>query len=182
MATPLPLRPDFDAATLRQAARRSRDALQTRRLLALAAIDEAGSCSGATKVGGVTLQIVRDWVVRFNASGPNGLMDRKSPGPPSRWGSSERQALVDKLEAGPIPSVDGVVRWRLVDRAQWVFEAFRMTISTQTLSRELRGLGYRKLTARPRHHAQNEFEVDAFKKTSPPVWQRSRRTRPSANV
>ena len=58
-------------------------------------IDEAGSRSGATKVGGVTLQIVRDWVVRFNASGPNGLMDRKSPGAPSRLGSSERQALMD---------------------------------------------------------------------------------------
>lgn len=177
MAPPVPLRSDFDAAALRRAARRSKDASQTRRLLALATIYEDGSRSDAARIGGVTLQIVRDWVVRFNASGPDGLVDRKSPGAPSRLGPGERQALVDKLETGPIPAVDGVVRWRLVDLAQWVFEEFRITVSTQTLSRELRAMRYRKLSARPRHHAQNEFELDAFKKASPPRWQRSRRTR-----
>ncbi len=181
MATPVPLRPDFDASSLRRAARQSRDASQTRRLLALAAIYEGGSRSDAARIGGMTLQIVRAWVVRFNAKGMDGLVDRKSPGTPSRLGPVERQALVGKIEAGPIPSVDGVVRWRLVDLAQWVFEEFRIPISVQTLSRELRALGYRKLSARPRHHAQNEFELDAFKKTSQPRWQRPRRTRPPAN-
>ncbi|MBO0664525.1 winged helix-turn-helix domain-containing protein [Jiella sp. CQZ9-1] len=88
---------------------------------------------------------------------------------------------VDKIEAGPTAAVDGVVRWRLVDLAQWVFEEFRISISVQTLSREMRALGYRKLSARPRHHAQNEFELDAFKKTSPPRWQRSSRTKPPAS-
>ena len=32
--------------------------------------------------------------------------------------------------------------------AQWVFEEFRISISKQTLSRELRALGFRKLSAR----------------------------------
>lgn len=177
MATPVPLRPDFDAAGLRRSARQSRDASQTRRLLALAAIYEGGSRSDAARIGGVTVQIVRDWVVRFNAEGPDGLLDRKSPGAPPRLGPGERKALLDRIEAGPIPGVDGVVRWRLLDLAQWVFEEFRISVSVQTLSRELRSLGYRKLSARPRHHAQNEFELDAFKKPSPPRWQRSRRTR-----
>jgi len=181
MATPVPLRSDFDTNTLRQAARRSRDASQTHRLLALATIYEGGTRSDAAKVGDVTRQIVRDWVVRFNAEGLDGLLDRKSPGAPSRLGPDERQALAGKLEAGPTPAVDGVVRWRLVDLAQWVFEEFRIPISVQTLSRELRAMGYRKLSARPRHHAQNEFELDAFKKTSSPRWQRSRRTRPPAS-
>lgn len=181
MASPLPLRPDFDTAVLRRVARHSRDASQTRRLLSLAAIYEGGSRSEAATIGGVTLQIVRDWVLGFNAEGPAGLADRKAPGAPSRLSLDERQALLAKLEAGPLPSVDGVVRWRLVDLAQWVFEEFRITISTQTLSRELRGMGYRKLSARPRHHAQNEFELDAFKKASLPRWQRSRRTTPPAS-
>jgi transposase len=26
------------------------------------------------------LQIVRDWVLRFNAEGPSGLIDRRAPG------------------------------------------------------------------------------------------------------
>jgi transposase len=36
--------------------------------------------SEAAKVGGVTLQIVQDWVVRFNTDGPSDLINRKAPG------------------------------------------------------------------------------------------------------
>ena len=47
------------------------------------------------------------------------------------------------LDQGPIPAVHGVVRWRQVDLVQWVWEEFRIRISVQTLSRELRALGNR---------------------------------------
>jgi transposase len=181
MAAPLPLRSDFDADTLRREARRSRDAGQARRLLALAAIYDGTSRSEAAKIGGVTLQIVRDWVVRFNADGPAGLIDRKAPGSTPKLGATERQALLRMVERGPIPAIHGVVRWRLIDLAQWVWEEFRISISTQTLSRELRALGYRKLSARPRHHAQDPQSLEAYKKTSPRCWRRSRNTKPLAN-
>lgn len=181
MAAPLPLRPDFDAAAVRREARRSRDGAQARRLLALAAICEGGSRTRAARIGGVTLQIVRDWVVRFNAEGPAGLIDRKAPGAAPKLGAPERQALAQMVERGPMPAIHGVVRWRLVDLAQWVWEEFRISISTRTLSRELRGLGYRKLSARPRHHAQDPESLAAFKKASPPRWRRSRRMKPLEN-
>jgi hypothetical protein len=58
------------------------------------------------------------------------------------------------------------VRWRLIDLAQWVFEEFRVSISKPALSRELRTMGFRKLSARPRHHAQDEEAAAAFKKTA----------------
>jgi hypothetical protein len=45
------------------------------------------------------------------------------------------------LESGPTPAVHGVVRWRLIDLAQWIFEESRITIAKQTLSRELRSMG-----------------------------------------
>ncbi|SDE14480.1 helix-turn-helix domain-containing protein, partial [Belnapia rosea] len=77
---PIPLRADFDAAGLRAAARRTKDAAQARRLLALAAVYDGVSRTEAARIGGVTVQIVRDWVVRFNAQGPTGLVDRKAPG------------------------------------------------------------------------------------------------------
>jgi hypothetical protein len=83
------------------------------------------------------------------------------------------------IESGPIPAVHGVVRWRLIDLAQWIFEEFRITIAKQTLSRELRSMGYRKLSARPRHHAQAASAVEDFKKASPPVWRWSRTIRVS---
>ena len=74
---PIPLRSDFDAAQLRGVVRRTKDAPQARRLLALAAIYEGATRTQAAAIGGVTLQIVRDWVVKFNAHGPDGLIDRK---------------------------------------------------------------------------------------------------------
>src|SRR5262245_32367666 len=81
------------------------------------------------------------------------------------------------IESGPIPAVHGVVRWRLIDLAQWIFEEFRITIAKQTLSRELRAMGYRKLSARPRHHAQAEGAIEDFKKTSPRAWRQLRARR-----
>src|SRR5215208_1484240 len=74
MATAVPLRSDFDAARLRALAKQSRDPDQTRRLLALAAIDDGASRTKAAQIGCVTLQIVRDWVLRFNARGPGGVL------------------------------------------------------------------------------------------------------------
>jgi len=129
MATPLPLRSDLISAELRRQARRSRDANQGRRLLALAAIYDGGARSDAARIGRVGSQIVRDWVVRFNAEGPPGLLDRKAPGPTPRLNEVQRRALAAVVENGPMSSVDGVVRWRLIDLAQWVWEQFCITIS-----------------------------------------------------
>ena len=169
------LRNDYCGSDLRRLARCSKDAGQTRRLLALAAIYEGMSRTDASQIGGVDLQTVRDWVLRFNARGPSGLIDGKAPGQAPKLDNRQRQALKEIVESGPIPSVHGVVRWRIVDLIAWVFEEFGISLSEATMSRALRGLGYRKLSARPRHHAQNEHAVEAFKKTSPKRWKMSGR-------
>jgi transposase len=171
---PIPLRADFDAQMVRREAKKSKDGAQARRLLALAAIYEGASRTEAAKIGGVTLQIVRDWVVKFNAHGPAGLIDRKAPGQPPRLNDAHRAALAAIIENGPIPAVHGVVRWRVVDLCQWIFEEFRVTVARQILSRALRAMGYRKLSARPRHHAQADGAIEDFKKVSPLAWTRSR--------
>ena len=169
------LRKDYDAARLRALARAARHAGQSRRLLALAEIYEGGPRSRAAQVGGVGLQTIRDWVVRFNAGGPDGLLGGKAPGNSCKLNAHHRKALVALVESGPIPAVHGVVRWRLKDLVQWVWDEFRIVVSETTLSRELRALGYRKLSARPRHHAKSEAAVAAFKKAFPRVWKRSQR-------
>jgi transposase len=93
MAAAVPLRSDFDAAQLRSLAKRSRDPDQTRRLLALAAIDEGASRTEAAQIGCVTLPIVRDWGLRFNAKGPEGLLTGRAPGAPPRLQGPPREAL-----------------------------------------------------------------------------------------
>jgi transposase len=174
MAVPVPLREDFDAARLRGVAKKTNDGPQARRLLALAAIYDGATRTEAAKIGGVGLQIVRDWVVRFNARGPEGLLNGKPPGKPSKLNDAQRHAIARTIESGPIPAIHGVVRWRLIDLAQWIFEEFRITVAKQTLSRELRAMGYRKLSARPRHHAQAAGAIEDFKKTFPRAWMPSR--------
>lgn len=172
MGAAVRLRDDFDGKALRRLARSSKDADQTRRLLALAAVYDGESRSAAAQIGGVTLQSIRDWVLRFNETGPDGLIDRKAPGPAAKLDDEQRRALKEIVEQGPIPAAHGVVRWRLVDLAQWLFEEFGVSLDETTVGRELKAMGFAKLSARPRHYAQNEAAVAAFKKTSPPRWRR----------
>ncbi len=109
MSTPVPLRSDFDTIGLRMLARRSRDPDQTRRLLALAEIYDGGSRPDAARIGGVGVQIVRDWVVRFNAKGPDGLLtDRQSAG----RSQHPRRAPAPSLAAGRGRWADSRPAWR----------------------------------------------------------------------
>ena len=86
------------------------------------------------------------------SAGPNAAPDERASAQP--W--------LAWSEDGPIPAVHGVVRWRLVDLCQQMFEAFHVIVSTQTMSRELR-MDYRKLSARSRHHAQATNAIEDFK-------------------
>lgn len=174
MGSALSLRQDFDGVALRGLARQAKDANQARRLLSLALIYDGGSRADAARLGSVTVQIVRDWVERFNARGADGLINGKAPGSRSKLNEAQRQALAKVVERGPIPAIHGVVRWRRKDLVQWIFEEFRISMDETTVGRELKALGFAKLSARPRHYAQNELEKDAFKKISPPQWRKSR--------
>jgi len=74
------------------------------------------------------------------------------------------------VERGPIPAIHEVVRWRLADLAHWIWKEFGISLSETTVGREPRALGYRKISARPRHYAQNEGVIDDFKKDFRPSW------------
>jgi transposase len=99
---PVALRTDFDAVGVRRLGKKSKDSAQARRLLALAAIYDGASRTEAAKITGVTLQIIRDWVVKFNASGPEGLIDRKASGQPPRL-SEDRLDANQPRSGVPIP-------------------------------------------------------------------------------
>jgi transposase len=103
------------------------------------------------------------------------LIDLKAPGPKPKLNAKQRRALKEIVETGPIPAIHGVVRWRLIDLVQWLSDEFGVSLDETTVGRYLKAMGFRKLTARPRHYAQNEFAVEAFKKTSAPRWRRSAR-------
>jgi len=173
MGRAIALREEFSAQDLRRLARVSKDAAQSRRLVALAEIYDGGSRTDAARIGGVGLQVIRDWVLSFNADGPDGLIEGKACGKLPKLNEEQRQALARIVSDGPIPAIHDVVRWRLCDLARWIFEEFHISLDQSTVSRELKSLGFRKISVRPRHRGQNEFAVEDFKKTSPPSWQKS---------
>ena len=74
MAIPVALHGDFQASQLRGVARKTKDGPQARRLLAVAAIYDGATRTEAAKIGGVGLQIIRDWVMRFSAIEPMRLL------------------------------------------------------------------------------------------------------------
>ena len=110
MRSGIELRRDYDAVRLWGLAKATRDAGRSRRLLALAEIYDGGSRTKAARVGGVGLQTIRDWVMRFNARGPEGLIDGKAPGSPCKLNDALRDALVNMVESGPTPAIHGVHR------------------------------------------------------------------------
>ena len=121
------LRTDFTADDLRKLAAKSSDAHQSRRLLSLAAVRDGMRRGDAARIGGMDRQTLRDWVHRFNAEGPEGLIDRKSPGPKRRLSAEQLIELEKIVETGPDFEKDGVVRWRRVDLQRVIKERFNVT-------------------------------------------------------
>ena len=113
-------------------------------------------------------------------------MDRDAPGKAPLLRPEQRVALAQALEAGPTPERHGVVRWRPARLAWWLRDEFGVSLSRQTLGRELRRMGIAKLSARPRarapaqsrDRAQDPEAPEAFKNTFPPSGRRSGRRCP----
>lgn len=166
MGTAIALREDFGAAELRRLAGKAKDANQARRLLALAAVREGRDRQQAARIGGMDRQTLRDWVHRFNAKGPAGLINAKAPGPEPKLSAEQKEELRKVVEAGPDPEKDGVVRWRCVDLKQVIKKRWNIDLDEVSIGRLLKQLGFSHVSARPRHPMQDAAAIEAFKKTS----------------
>tara|TARA_R110002110_G_C13316668_1_gene705745 strand:- start:480 stop:1001 length:522 start_codon:yes stop_codon:yes gene_type:complete len=167
MPAPVELRCDFDALSLRALAKRCRDVKQSRRLLSIAGIYDGMNRYEAAKIGGMDRQILRDWVLRFNDGGPEGLRDRKAPGAKWRLNDAQMKQLDIIVKTGPDPAVDGVVRWRCCDLVKLIAERFGVSYKERAVSNLLKELDFSRISGRPQHPKQDTRVIDAFKKTSP---------------
>ena len=174
MSAAICIRVDFDAAALRRLATTVRDADQVRRLLALAAVYDGKDREEAARIGGMDRQTLRDWVLRFNERGPDGLINAKSPGRRPTLSTEQMEELRCLVEAGPDPEKDGVARWRCVDLKRVLGARFAVDLSEVSLGRVLRKLGFSHISARPRHPKQDPKAIATFKKklSSPGIGDR----------
>jgi transposase len=149
---------------------------QARRLLAIAAVLDGASREEAATIGGMDRQTLRDWVIRFNEQGPEGLVNKPSPGAPGKLTDEHKAYLARLIEEGPTPAIHGVVRWRACDLIMQLHEKFGISVSDDTIYRALRELGFSHVSARPKAYGQDPDAMDAFKKTLLSAWRRSART------
>jgi transposase len=165
MPAAVSVRTDFSAGELRRLARAAKNANQSRRLLALAAVLDGMNRAQAARIGGMDRQTLRDWVHRFNGHGPDGLKDSWSKGNPPRLSADQQAELAHLVETGPDRVTHGVVRWRRVDLQRVIAERFGVVYHERTVSKILKQLGFSHISARRRHPAQDGQTIAAFKKT-----------------
>jgi len=178
MPAAVALRPDWDAKRVRAAAREVEDADQARRLLAIAAAYEGQDRTAAAKIGAMDRQTLRDWVHRFNAAGPEGLIDRKPAGAARRLTPEQEAELTALIEAGPDFERDGVVRWRCVDLQHLILTRWNIAYHERTIGKLLRRLGFRHISAHPRHLGQDPAQLEAAKKFRRACGRDHRKARP----
>ncbi len=172
---------DLSAADLRGLARKEKNPLIVRRMLAIALVLEGVGRQTAARSCGMDRQTLRDWVHHYNGEGIAGLRERRTSGHKSPLGPAEREALAALVEAGPDPRVHKVVRWRRVDLQKELKARFGIEVHERTVGKYLAGLGYRRLSVRPQHPGADLEAQEAFKKTSPKRSPRRSRRRPPAS-
>ncbi len=154
MPAPIPMRPDCSSSDLRRLAARSSDVRQSRRLPALAAVADGMSRGDGARIGGMDRQTLRDRMLRFNAGGPEGLMDRPRGGSKSRLSEAQRAELAGLAGTGPDAAVDGIVRWRRSELKAVIKARFGVGYHERHVGQILHDPGFSHISARPRHPRQ----------------------------
>ena len=162
----LAIRKDRAPEVLRKLAKTESDPRVARRLLAIANALSGMSRKEAAAAAGMDRQALRDWVIRYNEHGLEGLHDRWGDGRPPRLDASEEAELARIVLAGPNPEVDGISAYTREDLAGICEARFGKTFHPASLGRMLRRLGFSRQKARPFHPKKDAAEAEAFKKSS----------------
>lgn len=161
----LEIRKDRTATVLRKAARSERNGRAARRMLAIANALDGMSRAEAARAAGMDRQALRDWVVRYNAHGLDGLYDRWGNGRPPRLTPDEQAELLQIVLAGSDPEATGISAFTREDFVAICEQRFGKTFHPSSMSRVLRRLGLSRQKPRPSHPKTDPAAQAAFKKS-----------------
>ena len=164
MGLPLAIRTDLEVAALRRLARRERDGRVSSRLIALANVLDGMSRQAAARAAGMDRQTLRDWVIRFNTEGVDGLRDQPRSGRRPRMSEGQQAALKAIVPRGPDPERDGVSTWRIIDLCRIAAERFGVTYREGGMRRLVKTLDLSWQKIRPRHPKADEAAQERFKR------------------
>jgi transposase len=161
--TALRIRDDLSADELRRRARAEGDGRVAARMFAIAHALDGMRREQAARLAGMDRQVLRDWVVRYNAEGVAGLHNRPLPGPRPKLTEGEMATLRGIILRPPAPAKDGTTRWRMIDLCRVVEERFGVSYCETGMWRLVRSLELSFQKARPRHPQADLKAQTAFK-------------------
>ena len=161
----LTIRRDRTPEVLRKQAKVETDTRIARRMLAIANALGGMSREESARSAGMDRQTLRDWVVRYNEHGLDGLADCPRDGRPPKLEPHEKAELVEIVLAGPDPEQSGISAFTRDDLVRVVEERFAKRLATTSMGRILRELGLSRQKARPSHPQKDPAAQAAFKKS-----------------
>jgi transposase len=161
----LAIRRDRTPAVLRKQAKKEADTRVARRILGVANALDGMSREDAARSAGMDRQTLRDWVIRYNAHGLDGLTDQPRDGRPSKLGPEEKAALVEIVLAGSDPEASGISAFTRDDLVAICEERFGKRLHATSMGRILRELGLSRQKTRPSHPQKDLAAQAAFKKS-----------------
>ena len=157
------------ARELRRLAKKEPRRRTAQRMLAIANALDGMSRAEAARAAGIERQSLRDAVVRFNAEGLAGLIDRPYGRRPERLTGAEQAVLVNHILRGPDPDKGEPCAWTLPDLCGFIEVRFDKRMCPQSMSRVVRRLGLSKQKARPVHPKRDAKAAEAFAKGGSPA-------------
>jgi transposase len=161
----LSIRRDRTPVVLRKLAKAESDARVSRRILAIANALDGMSREEAAQSAGMDRQTLRDWVIRYNADGIDGLADRPRDGRPPKLDAGEKSELIRIVLAGPDPEVSGLSAFTREDLVRICKQRFAKSLHVTSMGRILRELELTRQKARPSHPEKDPAAQVAFKKS-----------------
>lgn len=165
MTAPLAIRRDRTPAVLRKQAKSESDTRIARRMLAIANALDGMSRDEAACAAGMDRQTLRDWVLRYNQYGLDGLADQPRGGRPPKLEPYEKAEILEIVIAGPDPETSGISAFTRDDLVRICEERFGKRVASTTMGRILRTLGLSRQKARPSHPKRDAAAQAAFKKS-----------------
>jgi len=161
----LEIRKDRTPAVLRKLAKGETDVRVARRLLAIASALCGMSRTEAARSAGMDRQTLRDWVVRYNEHGVDGLCDSWNGGRPPMLTLDEQAELLTIVMAGPDPEKDGFCAFTRDDLVAISKKKFGKSMHPASMGRLLRRMDLSRQKARPTHPMKDPAAAAAFKKS-----------------
>lgn len=151
----LEIRRDRTPTALRKLAKSQGNARVARRILAIAGALDGMSRQAAAEAAGMDRQTLRDWVIRYNEHGIDGLADRWNGGRPATFDADEQAELMRIVLAGPDTETSGLSAFALEDLAGICEQRFGKRMHPWSLGRLLKRLGFSRQKTRPSHPQKN---------------------------